>query len=69
MPGRVPGIHAFRHSGKKDVDGRVKPGHDAKSVERRLMVERRRFGNILPQLVLWIGIGIVAFPVYLAFNA
>jgi sn-glycerol 3-phosphate transport system permease protein len=33
------------------------------------MVERRRFGNLLPHLVLWIGIGIVAFPVYLAFVA
>ena len=26
-----------------------------------------RFGNILPHLILWIGIAIVAFPVYLAF--
>jgi sn-glycerol 3-phosphate transport system permease protein len=33
------------------------------------MVERRRFGNLLPHLVLWIGIGIVVFPVYLAFVA
>jgi sn-glycerol 3-phosphate transport system permease protein len=33
------------------------------------MVERRRFGNLLPHLVLCIGIGIVAFPVYLAFVA
>jgi sn-glycerol 3-phosphate transport system permease protein len=33
------------------------------------MVERRRFGNLLPHLVLWIGIAIVAFPVYLAFVA
>jgi sn-glycerol 3-phosphate transport system permease protein len=33
------------------------------------MVERRRFGNLLPHLVLWIGVGIVAFPVYLAFVA
>jgi hypothetical protein len=27
MPGLVPGIHVFA-SFKKDVDGRVKPGHD-----------------------------------------
>jgi len=33
------------------------------------MVERRRFGNILPHLILWIGIAIVAFPVYFAFVA
>jgi hypothetical protein len=26
MPGLVPGIHVLAH--KKDVDGRVKPGHD-----------------------------------------
>lgn len=31
------------------------------------MVERQRFGNLLPHVVLWIGIAIVAFPVYLAF--
>ncbi|HYS50075.1 MAG TPA: sn-glycerol-3-phosphate ABC transporter permease UgpE [Xanthobacteraceae bacterium] len=31
------------------------------------MVERHRFGNILPHLILWVGIAIVAFPVYLAF--
>jgi hypothetical protein len=28
MPGLVPGIHVLTHSGKKDVDGRDKPGHD-----------------------------------------
>jgi hypothetical protein len=27
MPGLVPGIHVFARR-KKDVDGRVKPGHD-----------------------------------------
>jgi hypothetical protein len=27
MPGLVPGIHVFA-AAKKDVDGRVKPGHD-----------------------------------------
>jgi len=31
------------------------------------MVENRPFGNVLPHLILWIGIVIVAFPVYLAF--
>jgi len=29
MPGLVPGIHAFLRC--KDVDGRVKPGHDRKN--------------------------------------
>jgi sn-glycerol 3-phosphate transport system permease protein len=33
------------------------------------MVEQNRFGNLLPHLVLWLGIAIVAFPVYLAFVA
>ena len=29
MPGLVPGIHVFTAGiGKKDVDGRDKPGHD-----------------------------------------
>jgi hypothetical protein len=28
MPGLVPGIHVFASAGKKDVDGRDKPGHD-----------------------------------------
>jgi hypothetical protein len=28
MPGLGPGIHVFGPTGKKDVDGRVKPGHD-----------------------------------------
>jgi sn-glycerol 3-phosphate transport system permease protein len=31
------------------------------------MVERKSIGNIVPHLILWIGIAIVAFPVYLAF--
>jgi len=31
------------------------------------MVEHKRFGNLLPHTILWIGIAIVAFPVYLAF--
>ncbi|GJD99740.1 sn-glycerol-3-phosphate ABC transporter permease UgpE [Methylobacterium isbiliense] len=33
------------------------------------MVENRRFGNLIPHLVLWAGVGIVAFPVYLALIA
>jgi hypothetical protein len=28
MPGLVPGIHDFKPSHNKDVDGRDKPGHD-----------------------------------------
>ena len=28
MPGLVPGIHVLLHLGRKDVDGRDKPGHD-----------------------------------------
>jgi sn-glycerol 3-phosphate transport system permease protein len=31
------------------------------------MVENYRFWNLLPHMILWIGIAIVAFPVYLAF--
>jgi sn-glycerol 3-phosphate transport system permease protein len=31
------------------------------------MVERKSAGNLVPHLILWIGIAIVAFPVYLAF--
>src|SRR5580704_9781711 len=30
------------------------------------MVEHRRFGNLLPHIVLLIGVAIVAFPVYMA---
>jgi hypothetical protein len=30
MPGLDPRIHVFGASGKKDVDGRDKPGHDEK---------------------------------------
>jgi sn-glycerol 3-phosphate transport system permease protein len=33
------------------------------------MVERRTFGNLIPHVVLCIGVLIVAFPVYLAFVA
>src|ERR1041384_822600 len=31
------------------------------------MVENRPFNNLIPHLILWIGVVIVAFPVYLAF--
>jgi sn-glycerol 3-phosphate transport system permease protein len=31
------------------------------------MVERKRIGNVLPHAILWVGVAIVAFPVYLAF--
>jgi sn-glycerol 3-phosphate transport system permease protein len=31
------------------------------------MVERKRIGSIVPHVILWIGVAIVAFPVYLAF--
>lgn len=31
------------------------------------MVERRRFADILPHLILWVGIAILAFPVYVCF--
>jgi hypothetical protein len=30
MPGLVPGMTSLRSRGKKDVDGRDKPGHDGK---------------------------------------
>jgi sn-glycerol 3-phosphate transport system permease protein len=33
------------------------------------MVEKKGLGTLLPHLILWIGIAIVAFPVYLAFVA
>lgn len=33
------------------------------------MVEHRKFGNLVSHLILWIGVAIVAFPVYLAFVA
>ena len=29
------------------------------------MVERRRFGNVFPYLILSLGVFIIAFPVYL----
>jgi sn-glycerol 3-phosphate transport system permease protein len=31
------------------------------------MVERRRFGNLIPHLILLTGVAVVAFPVYLCF--
>src|SRR5262249_28059477 len=41
--------------------------HRVRDTRERLMVENRPFGNLLPHLILWVGIAIVAFPVYLAF--
>src|SRR5579872_2493674 len=35
MPALVAGIHVFGATGKKDVDGRVKPGHDDGGSETR----------------------------------
>jgi hypothetical protein len=47
MPGLVPGIHVLAARGKKDVDGRDKPGHDEQRNYRssraiRLEVSQRR---------------------------
>jgi len=39
MPGLVPGIHVFA-TGKKDVDGRDRPGHDGE--EQQKSVSRAR---------------------------
>jgi hypothetical protein len=36
MPGLVPGIHVL--AWKKDVDGRVKPGHDDREIFPRQML-------------------------------
>ena len=36
MPGLVPGIHVFVSRCRKDVDGRVKPGHDDYLKHRRV---------------------------------
>jgi len=36
MPGLVPGIHVFfsyEDTAQKDVDGRVKPGHDERETK------------------------------------
>jgi hypothetical protein len=37
MPGLVPGIHALLLSRNKDVDGRVKPGHDEHITTSRII--------------------------------
>jgi hypothetical protein len=34
MPGLVPASTSSQYSSKKDVDGRVKPGHDEKREKR-----------------------------------
>jgi hypothetical protein len=36
MPGLDPGIHALITQREKDVDGRVKPGHDEEKTVLRL---------------------------------
>jgi hypothetical protein len=36
MPGLVPGTHVSSFKPKKDVDGRVKPGHDGSLCEQGL---------------------------------
>jgi sn-glycerol 3-phosphate transport system permease protein len=36
-------------------------------VDLTAMVERRRFGDLIPHLILLIGVGVVAFPVYVCF--
>src|SRR3954463_7470182 len=41
--------------------------HAEKPRDVGLMVENNRFGNVIAHVILWIGIAIVAFPVYLAF--
>jgi hypothetical protein len=52
MPGLVPGMHVFASPGKKDVDGRDKPGHDEKrrsqklnpfAVHQRFLKPKRRY--------------------------
>jgi hypothetical protein len=34
MPGLVPGIHVFGSFNTKDVDGRIKSGHDGEKATR-----------------------------------
>jgi len=54
MPGLVPGIHVLDN--RKDVDGRVKPGHD----ERKNAMEKRTLGRTgLSVSVLTFGCGAV----------
>ena len=40
MPGLVPGIHVFLFRCTKDVDGRVKPGHDGENIEGDLSMNQ-----------------------------
>ena len=49
MPGRVPGIHDFLVYWNKDVDGRVKPGHD--DLWEIASLRFRTCGFIIPRLV------------------
>jgi hypothetical protein len=50
MPGLVPGIHVLFifDASKKDVDGRVKPGHDKHIGRPKLYITDRTM-----QAVLW----------------
>jgi hypothetical protein len=36
MPGLVPGIHVVKLGGRRDVDGRDKPGHDERGYISRV---------------------------------
>jgi hypothetical protein len=44
MAGLVAGIHVFLFVGRQDVDGRDKPGHDERSIDRR---RRNTSGKII----------------------
>jgi hypothetical protein len=40
MPGLVPGIHVFKLSDQKVVDGRDKPGHDGSVFSQGVKIAR-----------------------------
>src|ERR1044072_2357959 len=77
--GLVQDHHRERRSRRCAPGQRAQGREAARCVRRRtrqhaeeprdvgLMVENRPFNNLLPHLILWIGIAIVPFPVYLAF--
>ncbi|MGA8751459.1 MAG: hypothetical protein WB563_21940, partial [Pseudolabrys sp.] len=44
--GFMPGIHVFRHSQGKDVDGRDKPGHDKKSIKAAIRLTQPQQENL-----------------------
>jgi len=60
MPGLDPGIHDFLSSGHKDVDGRVKPGHD--DVERSAQSRTIRLRAILALSVTVLSLLALATP-------